>query len=144
MDDGLLPPLGEPVGPALDEADLRTAFARGEATGHSDRFHVEGSVLLAAPALAAAMRIAPGTVLVRLDVPPDMEPLKRSVEDALAAEGLTLLDEETLLATPVAVQRLGFRASSWDLWGRDIDDAFAALRSAAVGDLLGPPIGLDE
>jgi hypothetical protein len=42
------------------------------------------------------------------------------------------------------------RLSTWDLWGRDIDEAFADLRTAAVGgddDILRggglPPVGPD-
>ena len=147
MDDGILPPFAERPGPPVDDAAVLGAFARNEAAGHSPRFHVEDSVLIAAPGLATAMRIGPATILVRLDVPPDMAGAKRAVEEALGAEGMALLDEETLLATPVAVQRLGLRASSWDLWGRDLDEAFAALRAAAVGEPLlpdVPPFAPDE
>ncbi len=92
--------------------------------------------------MAAAIRISNDTVLVRLDVPSGMEDVKTAVEHALSNEGFTLLDEETLLATPVAVQWLGLRASSWDLWGRDIDQAFADLRAAAAGELFEglPPV----
>jgi hypothetical protein len=144
MSEGLLPPFGEPTGPLLDDAALIAAFARGEARGHSELFHVEDSLLVAAPAIAAAMRIGLDTILVRRDVPPDLEGARHTVEEVLAEEGLTLLDEDTLLATPVAVQRLGVRASNWDLWGRDIDEAFAALRAAAAGDPFGPSIGFGE
>lgn len=92
--------------------------------------------------MAAAIRISSDTVLVRLDVAAGMEETKTAVEQALASEGFTLLDEETLLATPVAIQWLGLRTSSWDLWGRDIDRAFVDLRAAAAGDLAEglPPV----
>ena len=140
MDEGLLPPYGEASGPRVDDAEVVTAFVRGEPAGHSERFHVEGSVLVAGFDLAVAMRLASGSVLVRIDVPQAMKDAKASIEEALTAEGMSLLDEETLLATPVAVQWLALRGSSWDLWGLDIDEAFAALRSAAVSDPFGPPI----
>ena len=117
------------------------AFVQGEPAGHSERFHLEGSVLVAGFDLAMGMRIGTDTVLVRLDVPPDAQDHKAIIEEVLAGQGLTLLDEETVLATPVAVQWLALRASRWDLWGRDIDESFAALRTAAVGDPFGSPIG---
>ncbi len=141
MSEGLLPPFGETNGPATGDADVVSAFAMGQPAGHSERFHVEGSVLVAGFDLAMGMRIGLDTVLVRLDVPPDAQDHKRLIEEVLSDKGMTLLDEETLLATPVAVQWLALRASSWDLWGRDIDESFAALRTAAVGDPFGPPIG---
>lgn len=141
MNDGLLPPYGEAGGPPAADVDVVSAFARGEPAGHSERFHVEGSVLVAGFDLAVAMRIGVDTMLVRLDVPADAEDQKRVIEDVLVDQGLTLLDEETLLATPVAVQWLALRASTWNLWGRDIDESFTALRSAAVGDPFGSPIG---
>ncbi len=92
--------------------------------------------------MAAAIRISSDTMLVRADVGAGREELKAAVEQALGDEGFTLLDEETLFATPVAVQWLGLRASSWDLWGRDIDRAFADLRAAAAGELAEglPPV----
>ena len=58
-----------------------------------------------------------------------MSPTEHAVREA----GMVLLDERTLLATPVALQRLGLRISEWDLWGDDIDEAFARLREIAVG-----------
>ena len=92
--------------------------------------------------MAAAMRISDDTVLVRLDIAAGMEDAKAAVEQALSDAGFTLLDEETLLATPVAVQWLGLRVSSWDLWGRDIDKAFSDLRASAAGELFEglPPV----
>ncbi len=141
MSDGLLPPFGGASGPPVGDAEVVSAFARGEPAGHSERFHVEGSVLVAGFDLAVGMLIGPDTVLVRRDVPEAMADAKRSVEEVLGAEGMALMDEETLLATPVAVQWLALRGSTWDLWGRDIDEAFAALRAAAVSDPFGSPIG---
>jgi hypothetical protein len=140
MSEGLLPPYGEASGPPVEDAEVVRAFARGEQAGHSERLHVEGSVLVAGFDLALGMRLAPGSVLVRVDLPQAMADLKGIVEAGLAAEGMQRLDEQTLLATPVAVQWLALRGSTWDLWGEDIDEAFAALRSAAVSDPFGSPI----
>ncbi len=134
MTDGLLPPYGQPSGPPADDAEVLKAFARGEQAGHSPQFHVEGPTLIASWDVAVALRIGPRTVLVRLDLPPGLLPVKDLVEQALASEGMTLLDSETLLAAPVAVQVLGLRASTFDLWGSDLDDAFADLRASAQGE----------
>lgn len=141
MADGLLPPYGEPAGPVVDDAAVLSAFARGEGTGHSEQFHTEGAVLVARRDVAAAMRIGPGSVLVRRDLPESLAHVRAAVEEALAAEGMSALDQETLLAAPVAVQILGLRLSSWDLWGRDLDGAFTALRAAAVGEPIEPLLG---
>ncbi len=125
----------------MADVDVVLAFVQGQPAGHSDRFHLEGSVIVAGFDLAMGMRIGMDTVLVRLDVPPDAEDHKRMIEEVLAGQGMTLLDEQTVLGVPVAVQWLALRASTWDLWGRDIDESFAALRTAAVGDPFGSPIG---
>ncbi len=141
MSNGLLPPFGEASGPPMADVDVVLAFVNGEPAGHSERFHLEGSVLVAGFDLAMGMRIGVDTVLLRVGVPPDAEDHKAMIEEVLAGHGLTLLDEETILATPVAVQWLALRGSTWNLWGCDIDESFAALRAAAVGDPFGSPIG---
>jgi len=114
------------------------AFLGGQRTGHSAVFHIEDAVLLAERSAPIAMRVdeASTGILVRVDLPEAFDGARRIVEDTLAAEGLTNLDQDTLFAGPVAIQVLGLRLSSWDLWGRSIDDAFAALRGAAAGDDL--------
>lgn len=145
MTDGLLPPYGEPVGDLADDARVFEVFINDEPTlVHSTLLHLEGAVLVAGGDVATAMRIAPRTFLLRLDVPSDLEPAKRAVQQALGAAGMTCVDSETLLAAPVAIQVLGLRTSTWDLWGANIDESFAELRSAAAGewdDLFpqGPP-----
>ncbi len=138
MDEGFVPPFVEPAGPAVADATVVRCFARHEAGGHSPRFHVESPTLLVGRNVAAAARIGPRTVLVRADLPERLADVKGEVEDALAAEGLVCFDEDTLLATPIALQLLGLRLSSWDLWGDDIDQAFAALRAGCVAEQSGP------
>lgn len=142
MDEGSLPPFAAPTGPAVDDASVLECFARDVAAGHSPRFHVERPTLLVGRTTAAAVRIAPRTLLVRADLPGELAPAKKEVEDALSAEGLSCFDEDTLLALPVAVQLFGLRVSSWDLWGEDIDTAFAALRSGCIAEQAGPMDGL--
>lgn len=138
MPEGPVPPFTEPTGPAVDDASVLSAFVRDEAAGHSPSFHVERPMLLVDRMVAAALRIGPRTILVRADLPPDLAWAKERVEEVLTAEGMACFDEETLLATPVVVQLIGIRASSWDLWGSDIDDAFAVLRSAVTAEQPGP------
>ncbi len=88
--------------------------------------------------VGVAIWLGPGAVLVRVDILPDMQPAKEAVEAALTAEGMTRVDEETLLAAPVALQLLALRQSSWDLWGSDIETAFFTLRAMAGADDLRP------
>jgi hypothetical protein len=144
-----LPPYFEPRGPAGDDAAVVRAFLAGDSTPpHSERLHVEGDVLRADRDAPAALRIGVRTVLVRTDLPDELVELRGRIEDVLAAEGLTLQDEDTKLALPVATMMVAARLSTWDLWGADIDEAFADLRLAAVGgrdDILQggglPPVG---
>ena len=139
MADGLLPPFGEPSGTPADDSVVLDGFLRGEpASYYSDRFHVEGAALVAHGDVAIALRLGPGALLLRRDLPEGMEDVRRAVELALAGEGMALMDEETLLATPIAVQVLGLRLSTWDLWGREIEEAFVTLRSAAAGEHWDP------
>lgn len=132
MPEGLAPPFIEPTGPRLTDMAVLRGFVRGVPAGYSARFHVERPALLVERTVAAALRIGSEAVLVRADLPDDLRHCKGLVEGALAAEGLTSLDEDTLLGLPAALHLLGLRLSSWDLWGTDVDNAFAALRAAAV------------
>lgn len=146
MADGLLPPYGDPSGPLATEEEVLRGFCRGLPVGYSERFHVEDRTLVGARYLddvvlrdaAVAIWLGPGAVLVRVDIASDMVPAKEAVESALTAEGMTKVDEETLLAAPVALQILALRQSSWDLWGSDMETAFFTLRAMAGGDELRP------
>lgn len=129
-----LPPFATPPGPATSQGEVLAAFAAGEPAGHSECFHVEGNQLLVDRDVSAALRLGPEAVLVRADLPDDLVWAEHPVTEALRAAGMELLDRATLLAAPVAMQVLGLRLSSWDLWGTDIEAAFARLRSAAVGE----------
>ncbi len=148
MSDWPLPPYFEPQGPLDDDDAVVRAFLRGGPAPHSGSLHVEGPVLRVHGDVALALRIGPRTVLVRLDLPDGAEESRAVVEATLAGEGLTMLDHDTPLAVPVATMMVALRLSIWDLWGADIDEAFADLRREAVGGeddtLLGgsrPPVG---
>jgi hypothetical protein len=149
LTDWPLPPFFEPTGPRGDDADVVRAFVKAEPPPHSDVLHVEGAILRAHGDDGIALRIGASTVLLRVDGFDDVA-LREAIVRVLAEEGLVLQDEETPLALPVATQMVSNRLSTWDLWGRDIDEAFADLRTAAVGgddDILrgggGPPVGPD-
>lgn len=133
--EGVLPPYAQPWGPLRDDAGVIRAFLRREPAGYSDTLHTEGPVLLAFRDVPAALRIGPTTVLVRTDLVGDgpMDDVKAAIESGLGAQGIGLLDNEPLLAIAVALQMVGIRLSSWDLWGTGIDEAFADLRGAATG-----------
>lgn len=109
------------------------AFVEGEIAPHSDRLHVEDQVLIVDRDVTIALRIGPRSVLLRRDLPDDAAGVRTAVEDTLSEEGFTLLDEENTLAMAVAVQMVGLRMSTWDIWGADLDETFAALRAGAVG-----------
>jgi hypothetical protein len=142
---GLLPPYGEPAGTRVDDVAVLTAYVRGEpAAVWSPQFHIEGMTLVTGGDRALALRIGRRSFLVRVDLSDEFAAARQAFHDALASEGIGFLDGETLLAAPVAIQVLGSRTSLWDLWGADIDEAFADLRNAAAGewdDLFpdGPP-----
>ncbi len=148
MTDWPLPPYLEPRGPLSDDESVVRAFLGSSPAPHSERFHVEGPVLMADRDVPTALRIGDRTVLLRLDLPDDLTTARKTVTQVLGEEGMTLQDEDTKLGIAVGVQLVGLRFSTWDLWGADIDEAFADLRREAMGgegDALlgggGPPVG---
>ena len=134
MTDWPLPPLYEPRGPRdTDEAVVRAFLRQDGPTPHSDRLHVESVVLRVDSDMPLVLWIGSRSVLVLADVPDQLVDIRAVVEQALAGEGLTRLDEQSPLGVAVGIQLVGARTVTWDLWGADIDEAFAALRTAAVG-----------
>ena len=139
MADWPLPPYTEPRGPLADDEAVIRAFVFSELAPYSERFHVEGPVLLAGRDMPIALRIGARSFLIHHELSGEMAEAKDLVERVFTAEGVTLLDEETLYGPAVGVQMVGLRYPTWDLWGADIDQAFADLRVAAAGgreDLL--------
>ena len=124
--------------PAEKDATVLAAFAAGLPSGRSPAFAMEGPVLMVDGDVPAALRLNPRTVLVRQDLPDDVSWARDKVVAAVEGAGYVLCDENTLFATPVAVQVLALTYSEWDLWGMDIDEAFAALRVAALGEAWDP------
>ena len=139
MADWPLPPYVEPRGPLADDESVVRAFAASQLAPYSERFHVEGPVLLAGRDVPIALRIGPRSFLIHHELSGELAKARQFVEDVFSSEGLSLLDEETLYGPAVGVQMVGLRYPTWDLWGADIDQAFADLRVAAAGgeeDLL--------
>lgn len=124
--------------PSEEDSSVLTAFAAGLPSGRSPSFSIEGPVLMVDGDVPAALRLDPRTVLVRQDLPDDVAWARERVVGAVQGAGYLLCDENTLFATPVAVQVLALTYSEWDLWGMDLDEAFAALRVAALGEAWDP------
>ena len=100
---------------------------------------IQVKVLLASRDMPVALRVGARSFLIHHELSGDLATAKDLVEEVFRAEGLDLLDEETLYGPAVGVQMVGLRYPTWDLWGADIDQAFADLRVAAAGgeeDLL--------
>ncbi len=134
MSDWPLPPLYQPRGPRDTDEEVVRAFLRHRGPSpHSDRLHVEDRVLRVDSDMPLALWLAPRTALLLFDLPDDMVAIRAAVADTLTAEGLILLDEQSPLGIVVGMQMVGARTVTWDLWGVDIDEAFAELRKAAVG-----------
>lgn len=134
-----LPPYGPAPGPVADDGAVLAAFAQGRPAGHSARWHVEGPALIVNGDVAAGLRLSADVVMVRVDLPEEVADVRPLVEAALEAEALTCLDEATKLGLPVALQVLGLRLSTWNVWGRDLDDVFEVLRQTAIGEQELPP-----
>lgn len=124
--------------PQAEDSAVLTAYAAGLPSGRSASFAIEGPVLMVDGDVPAALRLDKRTVLHRQDLPDDVAWAKPKVAEALRAAGYQLCDENTLYATPVALQVLGLTYSEFDLWGLDVDAAFTALRMAAVGEAWDP------
>jgi hypothetical protein len=134
LSDWPLPPLYEPRGPRDTDEEVVRAFLRHAGPApHSERLHVEDKVLRFDGDMPLALWVGPRTVLVLFDIPDRMADVRETVRTALTADGLSLLDEQSPLGIAVGMQLVGARAVTWDLWGADIDEAFADLRKAAVG-----------
>jgi len=124
--------------PLEEDSAVLAAYAAGLPSGRSASFAREGPVLMVDGDVPAALRLDPRTVLVRRDLPDDVAWAHPPVADAVRAAGYVLCDEDTLLAMPVAIQVLGLTYSVFDLWGMNIDEAFASLRVAALGEAWDP------
>ena len=138
----MLPPVAEPGGPRRTDVELVRDFVRGEPAGASPLFHIEGRVLMGGSSMPLAVRIGERSVLARRDVPEGGLPLRTLAEEVLVTEGLSLLDEDTPLGIPAGIQLAGLRVATWDLWGVDIEQAYACLRQAVVGS--DPTFAADE
>ena len=134
MTDWPLPPLYEPRGPRDSDEEVVRAFLRHQGPSpHSERLHVEDRVLRVDGDFPLALWIGPRSILVLHDLPDNVTDIAATVTAALTKEGLSMLDEQQPLGVAVGMQYVGARTVTWDLWGADIDDAFADLRKAAVG-----------
>ena len=138
----MLPPVAEPGGPRRTDVELVRDFVRGEPAGASPMLHIEGGLLVGGSSVPLAVRIGERSLLARRDIPEGMLPLRTLAEEVLVTEGLSLLDEDTPLGIPAGIQLAGLRVATWDLWGVDIEQAYAYLRQAVIGS--DPTFATDE
>ena len=124
--------------PPEEDQTVLAAFAACQPSGRSPSFAIEGPVLMVDGDVPAALRLDRRTVLLRGDLPEDVAWARPIVAEVFRSAGYELFDENTLFAMPVAIQVLGLTYSEFDLWGLDLDDAFAALRVAALGEAWDP------
>lgn len=134
MPGALLPPFAEPTGPKVSLRDLIGSFLDGTATGFSDEAHIETNQLLLERMVSAAVRLSQDSVLLRRDLPPDLAGCANALESHLRSNGLDLVDPDTRLGDIAAIQTIGIRGGSWDLWGRDASTARRDLERVVMGD----------
>ncbi|MGH9122938.1 MAG: hypothetical protein ACRDYC_13510, partial [Acidimicrobiales bacterium] len=140
----VFPPYGVPPGEPVDDARVLESYALEGPPCFGRRLHIEGPTLIVDADVAAGLRVAPDVVLVRVDLPEETLDMRVPLEWALADHaGYELLDEENVLAVVVALQVLGIRLSSWNVWGKDLESAFDALRRGAVGEQELPRLPTD-
>ncbi len=133
MTDWPASPFFDPSDRGAADDDVVRAFARNQPSAASPLFHAEGPVLMADRDMPTALRVGDRSFLVNREMPASLTRAKNLVEAVFVSEGLELYDEETLYGPAVGVQLVGLRFTSWDLWGADIESAFADLRMAAAG-----------
>jgi hypothetical protein len=76
-----LPPYTEPRGPLGEDADVVRAFVRQELAPYSERFHVEGPVLLASRDVPVALRIGDRSFLIHHELVDDLALARDLVEE---------------------------------------------------------------
>lgn len=130
-------PFGAAAGPSLSTPDLVSAYLAGARTGASPDAHIEEPVLLGSDHLVAVrLDVA---VLVRTDVPPVAQPVRAAVCQALEAAGMTLIEQESVLAGAAAAELAVPRGFEWDLWGHDPVQTREGLVRRALGELTAAP-----
>lgn len=139
-------PYGAPSGPSLTTSGLLAAFLAGARTGSSPDGHIEEAMLLACDhPLAIRLDVA---MLVRDEVPPVARAMQVALCRSLAAAGMALLEEESVLAAALSMEMAAPRGYEWNLWARGGDDVRAVLISRAVGEdpggLRGDPEGWEQ
>lgn len=128
----LPPPFGVPAGRPMSTPELLVAYVEGADAGTSPDAHIEDPVLMARDH-ALAIRLQPA-VLVRDHVPPPVGELRDQLCQVLRDHGITLVEEDSVLACAVGIEVTGLRGEAWSLWARDADEARAMLAQRTVGE----------
>ena len=101
MADWPLPPYNEPRGPLADDESVIRAFVFSELAPYSERFHVEGPVLLAGRDMPIALRIGARSFLIHHELSGEMANAKDLVEQVFTDEGVSMLDEARINTLPL-------------------------------------------
>lgn len=137
MTDPLPPPYGTPSGPELPRDQLLARYLDGGESGWCEGLRIEGTLLVGAGYAPLAIRLEPGAILVREDLPD--EDAVRSLRDALVAAlrhaGVDLVDEDATLGGVVGIEVAGIRGGIWSLWAHDPSGGQSALERRALGDV---------
>lgn len=131
---GPLPPAyGVPRGVSMSTPELLAAFMAGATTGSSPDACIEGELLMGSDHyVAVRLDIA---VLVRAEVHDEAAEVHAALRSALEAAGITLVEENSILAGAMASELAVPRGFEWNLWAADADQAYMELTHRAAGDL---------
>lgn len=137
MTDPLPPPYGAPSGPQLPQDELLARYLDGGGSGWCEDLRVEGSLLVGAGYAPLAVRLEPGVVLVREDLPDEeaVRSLRDSLVAALRHAGIDLVDEDATLGGVVGIEVAGIRGGVWSLWAHDSSEGQSVLQRRALGDI---------
>lgn len=124
---------GPPGEPASPPARLLAGFVRGEGTGAAAEWRLEGTLLVGRDT-PLAIRLA-GAVLLRRELPDDVDDLRAALEEVLAQAGMRCVEERAVLGHVIGIEVAALRDCDWDLWADDPDRGHAALRARALGEV---------
>lgn len=126
------PHFGVPAGPSMRTSELISAYLAGALAGVSPDAQIEELMLLAGEH-PVAIRLE-AAVLVREATPESARRVSAQLCGALEADGLELVEEESILANAVAMELAVPRGYEWSLWARDADAARAQMVRWALSE----------
>lgn len=129
----LPPAYGVPRGLTMSTPRLLAAYLAGATTGSSPDACIEGELLMGNDHyVAVRLDVA---VLVRAEVHDEAVDVHAALRAVLEAHGITLVEENSILAGAMASELAVPRGFEWNLWAADADQAYLELTHRAAGDL---------